>query len=223
MPIQRPTYAIGLTNAFVVLIAALVGTSVQAAQVTVTNTSGVPLEDAVVEVFVEAEAVTPTPQQQNIYQRDAAFHPKVLTVPTGSYVAFPNQDNTRHHVYSFSAAKSFDLNLYLQETPPPVHFDQPGIVVLGCNIHDHMEAFIVVSDATYAATTDAVGQLSLPELPPGQHRLRVWHSLLDDNQQTWWEGTINDNDQLEISLDLNATPTPPPTLSPLQQRFRDAG
>lgn len=221
---QRPF--MGFISAYTVPLLALtiitlLGSTANAAQITISSAEGQPLEDAVVEVYYDSAAGNP-PQEENIYQRDAAFHPKVLTVPTDSYVAFPNQDTTRHHVYSFSPAKTFDLNLYLQETPPPVQFDQPGIVVLGCNIHDHMQAFIVVSDAPFAATTGAEGMLNLPTLPPGQHRVRVWHPLLDDSQQVWWEGVITDTDQLDVNLELNALPPPEPTLSPLQQRFKDA-
>ncbi|MGP9768076.1 Cupredoxin [Halomonas sp. AOP13-D3-9] len=226
MPIQqrRPLMSVIRLYAAPLLTVAtipLLGSTADAAQITVRSADGQPLEDAVVEVYYDSSAGNP-PQEENIYQRDAAFHPKVLTVPTDSYVAFPNQDTTRHHVYSFSSAKTFDLNLYLQETPPPVQFDQPGIVVLGCNIHDHMQAFIVVSDAPYAATTNAEGSLALPTLPSGEHRVRVWHPQLDDSQQVWWEGIITDADQLEVSLELNALPPPAPTLSPLQQRFKDA-
>ena len=206
---------------FVVPLTSLLVSTANAAQVTVRSVEGQLLEDAVVEVYYDTSAGNP-PQQESIYQRDAAFHPKVLTVSTDSYVAFPNQDTTRHHVYSFSPAKTFDLNLYLQETPPPVQFDRAGIVVLGCNIHDHMQAFIVVSDAPYMATTAAEGTLLLPTLPPGEHRVRIWHPPLDDSQQVWWEGVITDNDQLNVSLKLNALPPPAPTLSPLQQRFKDA-
>ncbi|MCH4810363.1 Cupredoxin [Vreelandella neptunia] len=224
-----PTQKHGLYRGFIsqytaslcLLAISLFSTSANAAQIIINSTEGLPLEDAVVEVYYNSAAAR-QPQEQNIYQRDAAFHPNVLTVPTGSYVAFPNQDTTRHHVYSFSPAKIFDLNLYLQETPPPVHFDQAGVVVLGCNIHDHMQAFIVVSNAPYAASTGVEGTLTLPALPPGQHRVRVWHPRLDDSQQVWWEGVITDTDQLEVRLELNALPPPAPTLSPLQQRFRDA-
>ena len=203
------------------LVITLLVPNANAAQIAISTADGQPLEDAVVEVYYDSASGNP-PQEENIYQRDAAFHPKVLAVPTGSYVAFPNQDTTRHHVYSFSPAKTFDLNLYLQETPPPVQFDQAGVVVLGCNIHDHMQAFIVVSNAPYAAITGAEGMLSLPTLPAGEHRVRVWHPQLDDSQQVWWEGVITDSDQLDISLELNALPPPAPTLSPLQQRFKDA-
>ena len=225
MRTQPPHVILGMLNTcrtpLLMLSATLMATFASAAQITVTNIDGQPLEDAVVEVYYDAATAEPS-QEQNIYQRNAAFTPHVLTVPTDSYVAFPNQDTTRHHVYSFSPAKVFDLNLYLQETPPPVLFDQPGVVVLGCNIHDHMQAFIVVSDAPFVTKTDATGTLTLPTLPKGEHRLRVWHPRLDDSQQIWWEGVISDQDQLEISLELNALPPTTPTLSPLQQRFKDA-
>lgn len=233
MPIRMPTqhsrpyrgFISRYTASFIGLTITLLSTpfsaAASAAQITISSAEGVPLENAVVEVYYPTATAQP-PQEQNIYQREAAFQPKVLTVPTGSYVSFPNQDTTRHHVYSFSPAKTFDLNLYLQETPPPLHFDQAGVVVLGCNIHDHMQAFIVVSDAPYSATTDSQGRLALPPLPVGEHRLRVWHPRLDNSQQIWWEGLITDTDQLDVELELKALTPPAPTLSPLQQRFKDA-
>ncbi|GGC82970.1 Cupredoxin [Vreelandella lutescens] len=202
-------------------LAAMASLPAQAASVSVTDTAGLPLENAVIEVYYEP-ATPPATQTKNIVQRNAAFNPLVTTIPTGSYVAFPNEDTTRHHVFSFSPAKTFDLELFLSETPPPVHFDQAGVVVLGCNIHDQMQAFIVVSDAPYAALTDSAGTLALPELPEGRHRMRVWHSRMDDGQNVWWEGDISDTDNLTVALELNAIPPQPPTLSPLQQRFQNA-
>ncbi|NGO91120.1 MAG: Cupredoxin, partial [Halomonas sp.] len=106
--------------------------------------------------------------------------------------------------------------------PPPVHFDQPGVVVLGCNIHDQMQAFIVISEAPYVGMTDSAGQLDLSDLPAGDHRIRVWHRRMDDSQNLWWEGSISDADDLMVSLELNALTPEPPELSPLQQRFRNA-
>ncbi|WP_447895970.1 Cupredoxin [Vreelandella sp. GE22] len=191
------------------------------AVITVSDTRGQPLEDAVVEVYSPYQTDTLT-EEGRIYQRNAAFHPRVLAVPVGSFVSFPNQDTTRHHVYSFSPAKTFELNLYLQETPPPIEFDQSGIVVLGCNIHDNMQAFIVVSEAPYVQKTGADGVLHLPELPPGEHRVRVWHPQLDDRQEVWWEGEITQHAPLDVRLELNALPPVAPSLSPLQERFRQA-
>ncbi|MBZ5486829.1 Cupredoxin [Halomonas aquamarina] len=205
------------------LTALLISSPAQSDYVTVSSTDGQPLEDAVVEIYYEPSTSPMTTEVQSVYQRDATFHPHVTTIPTGSHVAFPNQDTTRHNVYSFSAAKTFSLNLYLQETPEPLLFDQPGIVVLGCNIHDQMQAFIVVSDAPFAAKTDASGMLALPTLPAGSHRMRVWHPRLDDSQQVWWEGEVVADTSPSIQLELKAVAPPKPPLSPLQQRFRDAG
>ena len=202
-------------------LAALFSLQAHAANVSVTDVEGTPLENAVVEVYFE-KAMPSEVQTNNIIQRDATFNPHVTTVPTGSYVAFPNEDTTRHHVFSFSPAKTFDLELFLSETPPPVHFEQAGVVVLGCNIHDQMQAFIVVSDAPYAALTNSTGTLELPELPEGRHRMRIWHSRVDDSQNVWWEGEISDTDNITVALELNPLPPQPPKLSPLQQRFRDA-
>lgn len=182
--------------------------------------TGLPLENAVVEIH--HGDMPPADGAQRIFQREATFMPHVTLVPTGSQVSFPNRDTTRHHVFSFSPAKVFELELYLQETPPPITFDQPGVVVLGCNIHDHMRAFIVVSDAGSTALTDNDGMALFDDLPIGTHRLRVWHPRLEDTHQQWWEGEIAHGESRRVALDLQASPPPTPEPSPLQQRFRQA-
>ncbi|WP_318153417.1 Cupredoxin [Halomonas sp. ML-15] len=179
------------------------------------------LPNAVIEVHVSGAPGRPG-VDDDIIQRDAAFHPHVSAVPVDSRIRFPNQDSTRHHVYSFSPAKVFDLNLFLRDTPPPVTFDQAGVVVLGCNIHDHMQAFIVISDATHVGMTEHDGRWQVPDLPAGEHRVRVWHPRLDDSHQQWHEFSINGADQQDILLTLTASPPPPSEPSALQQRFRDA-
>ncbi|MFC2991938.1 Cupredoxin [Halomonas tibetensis] len=179
-----------------------------------------PLAGAVVEVHHPGSYLPRT--DNDIIQRDATFIPHVSLVPAGSRVSFPNRDTTRHHVFSFSPAKPFELELYLQETPPPLAFDRAGVVVLGCNIHDHMRAFLVVSDAPTAAMTDADGRVSLADLPPGTHALRVWHPRLEDTHQMWWEGTIDAEESRSVALELRATQTAPSEPSALQKRFREA-
>ncbi|HET6942615.1 MAG TPA: methylamine utilization protein, partial [Sphingomicrobium sp.] len=82
----------------------------------------------------------------SVSQRDMQFHPFVLVVPVGAKVSFPNLDPTRHHVYSFSPAKKFELKLFAKDQSRSVVFDKPGVVALGCNIHDAMTAFIYVAD-----------------------------------------------------------------------------
>lgn len=193
----------------------------QAARITVTDAAtGEPLTEAVVEVDTEGAPKT-TPSSEEIFQRNAAFHPHVSVVGTGSRVSFPNRDTTRHHVYSFSPTGVFDLNLYRQETPPPVLFDTAGVAVLGCNIHDHMQAFIVVSDAASFAITDENGQVNLTDLPPGEHHLRVWHPRLEETHQQWWEAPqpLGDSDVRSVSLSLSVPEKSAAEQSTLQQRF----
>lgn len=197
-------------------------TPASGAQVLVTDAStGKPLENAVIEVFHPGTPAAVDDTKQ-VIQRNATFIPHVTVVPTGSQVSFPNRDTTRHHVFSFSPAKVFDLELYLQETPSPVTFNQSGVVVLGCNIHDHMRAFIVVSDAPSIAKTDADGRGVLPDLPPGRHLLRIWHPRLEDTHQQWWEGQISQGETLTVALDLKATLPIPEEPSALQKRFKQA-
>lgn len=111
-------------------------------------------------------------------QRDRQFAPYVLTVATDTLVRFPNSDNIRHHVYSFSPAKRFELRLYHGSTAEPVRFDQPGTVALGCNIHDAMLAYIYVVDSDWHGVSDAEGQLQLTGLPEGEYSLQVQHPRL---------------------------------------------
>ncbi len=117
-------------------------------------------------------------QAFQIAQRDLQFSPFVLVVPVGASVSFPNFDNVRHHVYSFSPVRRFELRLYAREQARSVRFDRPGIVPLGCNIHDGMIAFIHVADTAFAAKTDAAGRASFHNVPAGAVVARVWHPYL---------------------------------------------
>ncbi|MFN3375396.1 MAG: methylamine utilization protein [Burkholderiaceae bacterium] len=147
--------------------------------VEVADAAGKPLADAV--VFLEsAEArrlVRPMPAQE-IAQEKRQFVPGVLAITVGTEVHFPNRDSVRHHVYSFSPAKKFELKLYTGRPANPVVFDQPGVVVLGCNIHDQMVGWVVVVDTPYWGQSGASGQASLAGVPPGTYKLRSWHARL---------------------------------------------
>ena len=107
-------------------------------------------------------------------QRDETFVPEFLVVPKGSEVQFPNNDRVMHHVYSFSDAKSFDLPLYQHTVPNPVRMDQPGVVVVGCNIHDQMVGHILVTESSYVAMTDADGRVRFTDLPARPTEVVVW-------------------------------------------------
>lgn len=108
-------------------------------------------------------------------QEKISFQPHVLIVPVGASVSFPNHDAVRHHVYSFSTPKKFELKLYGRDESRSVVFDKPGLVALGCNIHDVMSGFIWVVDTPFAAQSDAGGHVTIANVPPGGATLRLWH------------------------------------------------
>ena len=93
-------------------------------------------------------------------------------------MSFPNLDPTKHHVYSFSPAKRFELKLFARDQSRTVHFDKPGVVALGCNIHDQMSAFIFVTDTGWTARTNAQGVASFADAPNSPARVAVWHPYL---------------------------------------------
>lgn len=144
-------------------------------EVSVTGADGRPLAGAAVWVESrEARAALKPATGVEIAQQDKRFVQPVTVVPVGTPVAFPNRDTVRHHVYSFSPAKPFELKLYIGTPANPVLFDKPGIAVLGCNIHDTMVAWVVVVETPWHGMTDAQGRVKL-DVPAGNHRLRTWH------------------------------------------------
>jgi plastocyanin len=107
-------------------------------------------------------------------QQHNEFMPHVLVISVGTEVQFPNSDVVSHHVYSFSQAKTFELALYKGNTHPPLVFDEPGVVVLGCNIHDSMLGYIVVVPTEHYALSDEGGTVRLEGVPPGDYTVEVW-------------------------------------------------
>jgi plastocyanin len=146
----------------------------------VVDDKGKPVKDAVVfltAVGVESASTRRAPVVV-IDQQDKEFVPHVLPIAVGTAVNFPNSDNVKHHVYSFSEPKKFELPLYGSQSPPPIPFDKPGVVVLGCNIHDWMLAYILVLRTPYFTTTDPRGKWHVDGLPAGDYEARVWHPLM---------------------------------------------
>jgi len=141
--------------------------------VSVRSSQGAAVHDAV--VWVEGATSKPGGVPAEIGQRDQEFEPFVTVVSTGSRVLFPNRDKVKHHVYSFSAAKSFEIQLYSGLPAEPVTFDKAGVVVIGCNIHDWMMAYVAIVDSPWFAKSAADGRGELANLPPGRYVLHVWH------------------------------------------------
>ena len=155
-------------------------------RVTVRDHKGKNIADAVV-LAVAADprnALHSRPPQDAVDQVDKQFVPYVKPIFVGSTVRFPNSDNIRHQVYSFSPAKKFELPLYGGTNAPPVIFDTPGVVVLGCNIHDWMIGYIYVSETPFFAKTGALGTASITDLPPGEYTVRIWHPSMDRAEES---------------------------------------
>lgn len=148
-------------------------------RVTVLNPAGTLLADAVVMLEPAGVRVAPKPLgSAEVGQQDKRFQPQVAVVPVGTRVDFPNRDTVRHHVYSVSDAKRFEIKLYVGRPEKPVLFDRPGVVVLGCNIHDSMIGWIVVADTPWYGRSGPDGVVQISEVPPGRYRLRTWHPVL---------------------------------------------
>jgi len=148
--------------------------------VRVVDSAGKPVRDAVVTFYPAAPGLArpaPSGGRYVVAQRNLQFQPFLTIVPVGADVSFPNYDPTKHHVYSFSAAKRFELKLFAKDQSRTVHFDKPGVVALGCNIHDQMSAFIIVTDSAWTARTDAQGLASLGDVP-GAGRVTIWQAYL---------------------------------------------
>ena len=147
--------------------------------VSVVNDKGEPVAEAVVYARPEAgTAAEPAPGSAVIDQVDKEFVPYLTVVYQGAEVSFPNNDKIRHHVYSFSKANSFEIPLYSDQEAPPVTFANPGVVALGCNVHDWMSAYVFVSDTPYYSVTNDSGFAVLEDLPAGRYTVEVWHPRL---------------------------------------------
>ncbi len=150
--------------------------------VVVRDSNRKPIAETVVYASSGSAAGAPAPGLKAVVdQQDKEFVPRVKPIQTGTAVMFPNRDDIRHHVYSFSPAKKFELPLYKGTPAAPVKFDRPGVVVLGCNIHDWMIGYVFVLDTPYFGTTGADGRVQLT-LPPGTYDVRVWHPSLRDER-----------------------------------------
>ncbi|KAF0843192.1 hypothetical protein FNL37_0610 [Methylovorus glucosotrophus] len=174
--------------------------------ITVTDASGTPLPDAVVWAEPNTKLALPVPGTAAVEQKNRQFLPLVSVVQTGTSVSFPNRDKVKHHVYSFSPAKTFELKLYSGVPSTPVVFDKAGTVVLGCNIHDQMLAFIRVVDTPYFALSDSTGKATLSNVPNGPYTLAVWH-YAQSNENALFEKAmvVKADEQTAVKLDINTS------------------
>jgi plastocyanin len=151
--------------------------------VTVLSPDGHPLPGLVVTASPTAGVSHPAaPVEAVMDQMNRSFTPDVLVIPVNSSVTFSNSDTVSHQIYSFSPAKRFQLPLYRGKPYPPTRFEQPGLVTLGCNIHDEMLAYVVVTDAPFFGRTAGNGGWST-DVPNGPYRISVWHPRLREEDK----------------------------------------
>lgn len=190
-------------------IGSLAWQGVWAAQITVLirDRAGAPVSDAVVALMpsggtVQAPAGKPSIAMDQVKKQ---FVPHVLAIEVGTTLYFPNSDNIRHQVYSFSDAKRFELKLYAGKTAAPVMFDQPGLVVLGCNIHDWMSSYVYVLPTPFFAMTDHDGHAVL-KAPSGNYTAKIWHPRYARGRDplTSMLEVTHDSEQLAQTLALAA-------------------
>jgi plastocyanin len=169
------------------LAAALLASSMAAAgaaraatlDVDVRDPSGQPVADTAIFAMPSSGGMDARPGKMvEIQQIDREFVPYLTVIQTGTTATFPNRDPILHHVYSFSPAKSFEIKLYTGRSPSAVTFDKPGVVTLGCNIHDWMIGYVLIVSTPYFAKTDAGGVVHLRDLPAGSYEVQAWHPRL---------------------------------------------
>ena len=211
-PIIAPAPISWHARGAVLLLAALAWSATLAAslKVTVEDLHGRPLAEAVVYAIPATGSVPVLSGVPHaiIDQVHKTFVPLVSIIRTGTEVRFPNSDNIRHSIYSFSPPKVFTEKLYSGQEAAPVIFDKPGLVVLGCNIHDQMVAWVVVVDTPYFGKTGPDGVAALKDLPPGDYQLRTWYPAPAfeprvDEVHVAAEGSV-----LEVSWDASTSPLP---------------
>jgi len=182
--------------------------------VRVVDASGRPVRDAVVTLYPSGSAArAPRPGGRYVVsQQNLQFHPFLTIIPVGADVSFPNFDPTKHHVYSFSPAKRFELKLFAKDQSRTVHFDKAGVVALGCNIHDSMSAFIVVTDSVWTARTNAQGVAAFADAPNVPGRVTVWHPYLRAPGGVIQQAVASA--QRSASFAIRLRPPPPPMPMP---------
>ena len=190
--------------------------------VTVMDSNGQRLEHAVISVHGDVPQVATNQSLAIMDQRARQFAPTVLPIQMGTHVSFPNSDDVRHHVYSFSFPNNFELKLYHGEQNKPISFDDAGVVVLGCNIHDGMLGYLQVVDTPWFAKTELDGLASVDQIPPGEYMLQVWHPDLGISYERQSLTLTEGHQVITVKLPTRSPSTPPKTTtSPLQALFEN--
>ena len=166
---------VAATSLLVFALAQSAASAAASMQATIRDSSGRPVPDAVVYAVASSGTSEARGKTVAVEQVDREFVPYVTVVQTGTTVTFPNRDPIMHHVYSFSPAKTFEIKLYTGKSPVELVFDKPGIVTLGCNIHDWMIGYVFVVSTPHFGKSDASGVAVMRDVPAGTYDVQVWH------------------------------------------------
>ena len=193
------------------LLATGAASGVAAASVTVQvlDIAGAPVPNAVVYAEPTSGQVVPKSlKQAEVEQKDVKFFPLVSVVQVGTPILFPNHDKVRHHVYSFSPAKTFEMKLYSGVPSSPILFDKVGTVVLGCNIHDQMVAYVQVVNTPFFGKTDMSGRVRLDGLVNGKYALKAWYFKMAPNEAAMEQPITYQGADLQASVKLSVKAVP---------------
>jgi plastocyanin len=155
-----------------------------------------------------AATFKPSDPPPRLVQKNKSFSPHLLVIPVGSAVEFPNRDPFFHNVFSLFDGKRFDLGLYEAGSARLVHFDQPGISYIFCNIHPEMSAVVIALATRWYAISAPNGQISISDVPYGRYTLHAWneHALPEALQSVTREVTIGPETPSLGLLRLTANP-----------------
>ncbi|MDZ7827387.1 MAG: methylamine utilization protein [Gammaproteobacteria bacterium] len=187
-------------------------------RVQVTDGEGKPLADAVATLESPGDPVAETDPARGravLAQRGHRFVPFVLPIRRGTVVEFPNHDDTRHHVYSFSPARTFEIELYRGDPEKTITFDTSGVVAVGCNIHDYMQAFIFVTDASRFGRSGDDGLVVFEDVGSGERVVKVWHPW--QQAETQPRTLAAETTELTLVVDLDLPPPRRPEENALKQ------
>lgn len=168
----------------------------------------------------DTAAPTPPIAPKMIAQSGRLFDPYINVIQTGTEVIFPNRDSVAHHVYSFSAARAFELPLYKNELTPSITFEKPGLITLGCNIHDWMLGYILVVDTPYFQQLSGL-TATFEDIPTGQYLLSFWAPDMDQREAAQLLVNIGSSNQtvsMPLSYPIKTIHQPQPPENNIDQR-----
>jgi plastocyanin len=171
---------------------------------------GHPAADAVVTLRREGDngTIQSAATMKIIDQRDETFIPYVEIFRPGDQVVFRNSDRTRHHVYSFAPAKTFEFVIAPGDSSPPITLDHVGEISVGCNIHDQMITHLYVSDAPWVARSAADGRVVFSQLPKGTYQIEAWHPQLRPGRPGPRQAIVIDDTAVSVTFSLSLLPDP---------------